>query len=459
MTRLVVNDPMQRTPYWRLWLAFFAYPAILALFVQLILLPHIFPTWHAGDGMLAGGDWYPFHRMAADLAEKIHEQGWSAWELRPSGQGPVGIAAAIYALTVPKPWTVIPLNAALHATATVLLLILVQLFLPKWRLTIWSTLPFLLYPSAMIWYTQIHKDGYSIVGVFAFIYGWVIISRLESWEKGWWPALSAILWILSGAGLVWVVRPYAVQMLLALGVVLAIGLVFIFLFRAMRFQLAWTKAIIVSVLVWLVVFSITPFTRGGLPLGSVVVSEGNETPVELEKMQWFPSAWLPGFLEDEFFTLADTRRGYTTGKPDAGSNIDIDIVFHSATDVVAYLPRAAQIVFLAPFPTQWFEEGSLPANTVMRRVSGVEMIGNYIALAFLPYAIWRWRKRIEIWVILILCTGMMLVYGLAVANIGTLYRMRYGFMMTLVALGITGALALWEDRRKERKSKQLQPEV
>lgn len=437
------------TPHRRIWLAFFVYAALMALFVQLILLPHIFPAWHAGDGMLAGGDWSWFHHIAVDLAQKIDGQGWTAWELRPQAQAPAGIAAAIYALTTPKPWTVIPINAALHATAGVILLQIIMYFLPNWRLALVTISPLVLYPSAMIWYTQIHKDGYSIAGFLAFTLGWIQMARMESWKSGWWPPVRAILWILVGAGLVWVVRPYSVQIMQALTVVLALGLTFTFLVRTVRQRTSWRQAIVMLILVWAIVVGITPLTKGGLYREFV---EGTSGVIESPQtsLSWSTSAWLPTFLEDEFFTLADSRYGYTTGYPDAKSNIDIHIVFHNATDVVAYLPRATQIVFLAPFPTQWFGQGSYPANTMMRRISALEMIGIYITLPFLLYGIWRWRRRIEIWVIITLCTGMMLVYGLVVANVGTLYRMRYGYMMTLVALGVAAGLALWQDVRQKR---------
>jgi len=115
----------QKPNYGRIGLLFFLYPLLAALLVQLVILPYVFPKWNAGDGILAGGDWYMFHQQAVSLAREIHAQGWSVWELRPQGQAPVGIAAAIYALTLPKPWTLIPLNAALHAAAVMLLFLII----------------------------------------------------------------------------------------------------------------------------------------------------------------------------------------------------------------------------------------------------------------------------------------------------------------------------------------------
>lgn len=117
----------------KLWLLFFLYSCFVAFCVQLIILPKIFITWHAGDGLLVGGDWVYFQQLALDLVQKIKSNGWSVWELRPEGQAPAGIAAAIYFLTgISKPWTIIPLNAALHATGGLLLLKILKLFNAKW---------------------------------------------------------------------------------------------------------------------------------------------------------------------------------------------------------------------------------------------------------------------------------------------------------------------------------------
>jgi hypothetical protein len=79
------------------------------LFIQLVLLPHILPSLDAGHGLLRGGDWIGFHEDANAMAQKIARQGWSAFELRPRGQAPVGITAAVYALTgIHEPWIMVP---------------------------------------------------------------------------------------------------------------------------------------------------------------------------------------------------------------------------------------------------------------------------------------------------------------------------------------------------------------
>jgi len=413
--------------------------------VQLVLLPHVFPGWHAGHGLLVGGDWVRFHSEAVALAAKIQAEGWSAWELRPDGQAPVGIAAATYALTTSQPWTLIPLNAALHAAAGLALLRIIQLFVPNWRLAIWPVLPFLLYPSAMQWYTQIHKDGYSILGAFLFAYGWALFARSQTWESRWRQPSRAVLWIVLGGSLAWVVRPYAVQVMQGLGGVLALILTCVFMLRMARAVWPWHRATRACLLVWLTVIAFTPLTRGEAPVRMTRGEAPVRTSFPSETTFWRTSGYLPSFVEDKLRVLAANREAFRVGYPHAASNIDIGIGLHSAGDVVAYLPRAAEIAFLAPFPRDWFAAGSLEANTMMRRVSAFEMLGIYLALVLLPYALWHWRRRVELWVLVTFGTGMSLVYAVAITNVGALYRMRYGYVMILVALGLTGGLAAWRD--------------
>ena len=40
------------------------------------------------------------------------------------------------------------------------------------------------------------------------------------------------------------------------------------------------------------------------------------------------------------------------------------------------------------------------------------------------------------------CLATLTLYSLAVPNLGALHRFRYGFLMTLVGLGLAGGLAL-----------------
>ena len=47
-----------------------------------------------------------------------------------------------------------------------------------------------------------------------------------------------------------------------------------------------------------------------------------------------------------------------------------------------------------------------------------------------------------LWIVVLPCLALLTLYSLAVGNLGALHRFRYGFLMTLVGLGVAGGLDL-----------------
>lgn len=439
------------TPYGLIWALVFLYTALVAAFVQLIALPYIVPGWHAGNGLLNGGDWIWFHQLAVEMSEKIYMNGWDEWMLRPQGQAPAGIAAAIYTLTVTEPWAVIPLNAALHATAAVVLIVIIQRLTSRWQYALLASLPFIFYPSAMTWYTQLHKDGFFILGSLVFLLGWVTIAERINNFSNLKVIIKPYLLIIIGAMLVWVVRPYGVQIMQGVSLLIALGISVYALVCKKYLQSFGAKSLLIPVLLCFIIVSLTPFTWQGIDMIEVPSIEtpivdkpgvGVDKPIE----HW--RSTLPSQIDSPFYTLATIRNGFIDSYPDAGSNIDTDIRFHSALDVIAYIPRAIEIALLAPFPNMWLGSGSSINGSFIRKVSGIEMLGIYFGLLFALLSFKKWRTKPAWWIIISFCGGMMLIYALVDVNIGTLYRTRYGFIMTIVALGLVYLFLLLETRNK-----------
>ncbi len=409
---------------WKIWLLFFMYPLIVGLLVQFVVLPHLFPSLHAGEGLMQGGDWLYFHRLAKDLAERIRADGWRAWELRPKGQAPAGIAAVFYSLFVPKPWVLLPFNACVHAFGGLALFYLMRDIIKEAKIAFFSALPFVFFPSAMNWYAQMHKDGIFALGVLLFLLGWERLfqddtKRLQS-------LLLSLGLVLLGALVVWVVRPYAVEILWFLSLVLALVCSVIGVF-------AWKKSkgcLMLLSFVWLAVFGLQSVAYLEKPL---------EKPFT---HPWYYTRWIPDFVENKLRGLAEVREAYRFIDPDAMGNIDWDVTFHSASDVIQYVPRALIVGFLAPFPRHWFQEGTSPGGALKRRICGFEMSLFYLSLPFLLLLFRHLWKSTSFWALLFFCLSMVLIYALAFPNLGPLYRERYAFLMVILALGIAG-LCFW----------------
>jgi hypothetical protein len=131
----------------------------------------------------------------------------------------------------------------------------------------------------------------------------------------------------------------------------------------------------------------------------------------------------------------EIRRGAFKVYEGQASNIDSDVTLRSVGDVVRYLPRAAEIGLFAPFPGFWLGG---QVFTVSRIVSGVETLVMYVFYAFAAIAVWNGRKRLSMWLILLVAISGMISLSLAVVNLGALYRLRYFFWILMILIAVHG---------------------
>ncbi len=438
---VLVTGRALRRPAAVLWVAVFLYAALAAILVQTVVLPYWAPRWHAGHGLLAGLDAVSFHEVAVRQAEAIRRDGWLTWTLRPEGHLAAGVLSPLYALTVPEPWVLIPVNAALHATAAVVLFRILEMLAPV-RVALLGVLPLVLFPSSLTWYAQIHKDGFAVLGALLAALGWARVARAARD-----PAASlgrGLLPIVVGAGAVWLARPYLVDVLFGLGIGLAAlvtGMVLVGAARGRRAAGTAGRAVIRTWAAALVTWSLVALPGGHSYIDAPQMEGGANTPTppagEAPSGGWTRSRWLPPVVDRGLESLVQARSGFARAQ--AGSLVDADVKLTSAAEVTAYLPRALQVALFAPFPSQW-AGGVTPGASVMRRVAGAEVLLLYLAVAILPWGLWRWRDRPELHVLVVYCLGMMLVYALAVPNVGALYRFRYPFETLLIGLAVALAL-------------------
>ena len=153
---------------------------------------------------------------------------------------------------------------------------------------------------------------------------------------------------------------------------------------------------------------------------------------------WARTPYLPDFIENKLYGVWCYRKG-TAG---SGGNTLIDryVSLNSAGAFIRYFPRALQIGFLSPFPSEWFRTGSTPATTIGKKIMGSIMILFYICLAFFIWSLWEYRKSLEFWIITLHSTFGIIVFTYVYANVGTLSRLRYGFYMVIIGIGFAFAI-------------------
>ena len=195
----------------------FTYSLCAALVIQFFVLDVLVHVYRY-DINLANGltvlDSFNFDLIAREMSTTIREEGWQAWELRPQGSSPAGIASIFYTLWTPKPYSLLPLNALVHALSGCFVFWILKNFF-SWKSAILGATIFVLNPAAMEWVAQIHRDGLFILGNLMILT--CLFQFSNSFESG---KVKTMVWGLFygvlGSIIAWISRPYWLEILLIL---------------------------------------------------------------------------------------------------------------------------------------------------------------------------------------------------------------------------------------------------
>lgn len=421
--------------YIKLWLAFYLYSLTVGLLVQFVILPIIFPSAHWKDGLMVGGDWVQFHTEGVEIAKRVEQEGWSVWTLRHpvSEQAMSGIAGLFYALTrIHKPWVLLPFNAFLHASAGLILYILLRLLDISKKTALIFTIPFIIFPTSLTWVSQIHKDGLYILGMYLTFLSLALAFSNEIKKN----VISILAGVVGAFVFFTVGREYALKI--------------VYYFYALFLLISLLTATIN--LVWKGKESFLRYGKTAFVFFVIFITYGLLQPQPQEQTQpqtqWYWNPYIPDKIENLFYTLAVWRNEiwaqYLSGSPGA---IDEDIKFRSVGDFIEYTPRALTVGFFSPFPRFWFSQGSTTGGTIARYITPFEAIYMWLAWLLLPIALWFHRKKLWFWLVFLMCLGFVWLHVIAEPNVGPIVRKRYGYVMLLSAVSYSTAVELWRRRK------------
>ncbi len=440
----------QPWPLVRLGLFVFVYAWLAGLLLQLWVIPMLFSQPGAAEGLVIL-DSIGFDRIAKGKVVEIASFGWSAWELKPLSQSPAGIASIFYTVFGPSPTSVLPFNAMVHALSACAAMVILRNFFSSGPALI-GALVFALNPASLEWVAQIHRDGIFILGNLLFICGIMNFSRPseEGGEKRLRYLTSIVFIPVLGTTLVWVARPYWVQVMLVNMLLLLILLILTGMLRQLAIHRRHIAGLmsaflcVVAFQVWLVKFH-TPYEPIQIP-SSVSVSESVESASL--PFSWKRTSWLPEIIEGSFYRIAIAREG---AKSNGGNTlVDVRWRLDSTSSMLGYVPRALQLGLFSPFPELWGGMASTPAMTMARKVVGGVTLFFYMCLIGLGIGVWKLRRNMLLWVMIGICLIGIMTYALTYPNIGTLMRYRYGFYMLLVGFGLASWYELWLCRLSSR---------
>lgn len=443
----------------------FAYVLALGLFFQLWLVPHYVPQMGYGpDVPIAGNDANFYHLSALKLLGAMKEHGWSAWQFRPDGQAPAGIAAALYYLIGPSPLLLLPVNALLQAFAVFCLLRIGASFGFERTALRLAVLPFIFFPSSLGWLLRITKDSYHTLGLFLMLLAWMRFMSIAEAQDSPRAAVRAAwrqdgLWLLylSGITLVWLMRPYLLE-LSAFALFAALCGIFVLgsLSRVAR-PLVRRHALLGLVLVGMTLTCSLAFNK----MHDWVTGSNLDTTNTWRSLALCKNVRnAPDVARDVrcrkpriYFEIAVSRRlYYLQENHGATSNIDPDSI-KSVWDLPTYLPRALVASWLLPTPWQWLSVPPGPSQRMMFAV-GIEMLFVYAGYAGLVrrFLALPTGGRLRIGLLVLFSIAFILPDIYTVPNLGTIYRSRFALMMLMATLGWVHWLEWYRHRKLSERS-------
>lgn len=282
-----------------------------------------------------------------------------------------------------------------------------------------------LWPSFLLHTTQLLKDPVFILGMLALTF---VLMRLLTDSLPWRKAL-----LLGAAGglllaFLWKARSDLGPVLVACVILGAVTL------TLRQFQLrhllasnlagiGLLLALTAGSVLWLPVYRDADNPRHKLRQQTTEIDNGAAQRV----VHWWQLGEQVGIL----------RHRFVTKYPDSSSNIDSNVKFMNTRDVIRYLPRATAIGLLAPFPKMWFETGDSVGDKG-RILSGLETLLMYVIEVFAVVGLWLGRRKLAVWLLFSIAITGTVALGLVVVNVGTLYRLRYVFLIMLIVLAAGG---------------------
>ena len=450
------------------------------LFVLMLLMFHVgisslmyltalwgfLPSLHNGAGQwLFAMDSFYYHDSAIHLVRELRAGNFLVWWNGDAGHVHVKWIALSYWILGDSSLSFELINAPIWLLTVASIWATSRLlFLESPRLAYVPAMFFGLLPSYLLHTTQLLKDPIYILGISLLMLGWVLLIQ---GRRRW----GGTLLLAVGFFFVVSLRMYLLPLVL---VVIACGLLYLLAVKQKgRYQ------VLVSLLAIVAVSYLLQTAAPNLPnapsVANVLSAGGSTTPSAASDLSagasTTPSAGasttpsaasnlsagdstttsvalfgsISALMDKMVGALAGVRDGFARENINVGakSQVDVDVAFHSYSDLVNYVPRALQVGFLSPFPNQWIEQGNA-VGSVGRLIAGVETFFWYLLIVGSLLCL---RYRSGMWVSLsmsiVLSILTVLLFTLVVTNVGTIYRMRMGYLMPFYILGVYGLYYTW----------------
>ena len=424
----------------------FVYALSAMTFTREVVVPALGPL--SSNGHLEGDPQY-YHELASNQTQKITQEGFVAFELRPLGQGPAGIASLLY-LWWPSPYSFLLLNALMHAVSSVVMVLILRCWFP-WRTSLVCAFPLALSPYMMLLFSQLNKESFAVSGVLLYNYAMLRLVLRET-ALSWKSAAGVLLPALAGIGLLWVVRPYVNQMLLPVSL-LCLALAYEIARKRGTSDLPAYLAVGAALLVCLALaskgaasdHSLESFDRfSSASRGESAATIHSRCYASVDNQQWKNSDALPDFVNRKLKALAGQRCNVLTtletqtNPTTRNSFIDADFLPQGSMEMVAYLPRAVLSGAFSPWPNRW-NYVFTHRPSVFYTITPLEALLMYSGI--LGVLLWVMHGGASsVLIPFALALPIVTIFAMATPFIGALYRYRYPWWMLAICIGLAASV-------------------
>lgn len=427
---------------------------------QFFLYPTFFKSTYWGHGLVQG-DWVYFHEMAIKFANTSQ---WSKFNftLVPLELSPVYSLGLVYFITgIYEPWVYLPVNALVHGlSVNFIFLILIKMnFSP--RVSFFSSLLFACLPSGVVLYSQIHRDGIVFLGYFTLI---VFLINYFQGKKG----IGSFLLLSVSILLMSIFRPYLLNVYSVIIFIFFIFYIFYIYFIESKIDFSAVVFIPITVICFYLgqnTGQVGVLNQSALKINSrniataVIVEEQSSSVVTQVEAPWCVSENIfdrifPDFFIRQLCSIQKIRARAIANFPRSRSsdyfemNAYTDLRVDTPTRVLLAIPTLLKIAFVEPtiflllYKKKW---------TLFSYISFFETCINlFFVFVFLTYI---YLKKVYILLLPLFCsTFFLLLISASSINLGTFYRLRFGYLLLISVIGLACVFNLFLDRDKKNYS-------
>jgi hypothetical protein len=429
---------------------------VYAAFAMIVSREIVIPKMLSSVNGHINGDPQIYHSIAVKKVKEIHEFGFSRFELRPEGQGPAGVATLHY-LVSESPYGIVLLHSLVHACSVGLLFLILSFWFSDKEALI-GTLPLLISPYMIFWFSQLNKDSFTLFGILLFMYGLLklIIIKEKLRRK-----LKSIILCAFGIFFIGLMRPYINQMLLPITLV---GLLVIPIWnkysKVVLIKFSAAAVILITSMVLCSSGAQSDYTLKSFEDFKneyVITGHTNGTVLKcfasIKKENWKDAKFLPGYVNGKLralmgqrcytFILLEENYNLTT----TYSIIDSDVIPNGSLEAIRYIPRAFLIGMLSPSPHFWLY-ALKQRSSMFYSIIPFEALLLYVGLICIFVWIIK-NKKFTLFIPLGYSAIIMTIMAMANPSIAVLYRYRFPWWMLIMCIGVAAGTSLYQTRLKK----------